>query len=231
MYHTQCSLLINGNYTPTFHDEILPRIINNLESNPNISALDKMFAEIIDRGLKQSIDNPDIETSIMAPCLDTSCESSRSGNADGIVKSTDTCLHCNTKVDNGIACDNCQQWYHFDCESLDKNFRTFYSEGDTPYSCLSCRQFTVFTDDLINMIPDISMSSQEPMDCLQNIPWTLKMNFTLQSLILKTTQMGIVASIQIYTDQLHPTKKPYRKYYLLPRVIYQKLYPSMNNHL
>ena len=144
----------------------------------------------------------------MAPCLDTSCESSRSGNADGIVKSTGTCLHCNTKVDNGIACDNCQQWYHFDCESLDKNFRTFYSEGDTPYSCLSCRQLTVFTDDLINMIPDISMSSQEPMNSLQNIPWTLKMNFTLQSLILKTTQMGIVASIQIYTDQLHPTKKP-----------------------
>ena len=32
-----------------------------------------------------------------------------------------------------------------------------------------------------------------------------------------------MASIQIYTDQPHPTKKPYRKYYLLPRVIYQKL--------
>ena len=68
MYHTQCSLLINGNYTPTFHDEILPRIINNLESNSNISAMDKMFAKIIDRGLKQSIDNPDKETSIVVPC-------------------------------------------------------------------------------------------------------------------------------------------------------------------
>ena len=40
MYNTQCSLLINGNNTPTFQDEILPDIIEKITSNPQMSTLD-----------------------------------------------------------------------------------------------------------------------------------------------------------------------------------------------
>ena len=102
-----------------------------------------MYADIIDRCLTQSIRNPDQQTSI---CAASTTASQRPGSTSSpVMTSRDTraldfehdtghdsdhedeqekevCAHCNRVVTHGIACDNCDQWNHFECESLDKKF-------------------------------------------------------------------------------------------------------------
>lgn len=153
LYHTQCSLLINGNNVSTFQDEILPHIMENLEKNPKLNSLDRMYANIIDRCLSQSIQTPDQHVSLIAdPCailpqgVTAADDSQHLGSEQEEKRSPDICIHCDMRVIKGIACDNCEQWNHFDCEQLDKNLENFYQDGNSPYSCLSCRQLSLRPD-------------------------------------------------------------------------------------
>ena len=126
MYHTQCSLLINGNSTPTFQDEILPILIKKLETNPQLSDLDRFYANIIDRCLSQSILNPEKQTSVCASphkaLVNDGCADSRQDDPyvqdleQSKPENTEICIHCQNSVSSGIACDNCEHWYHFECE-------------------------------------------------------------------------------------------------------------------
>ena len=115
-------------------------------------SIDRFYADIIDRCLIESIDNPDKHTSICAdPILGSPnnslalCESAEKKCEHYIF----TCIHCLEFVEGGIECENCKQWNHFHCESLDhinSNLTTFYDDQNIPNSCLSCRHLTIVQD-------------------------------------------------------------------------------------
>ena len=160
LYHTQCSLLINGNATPLLNESILPMLLKKLESNPKLTLLDKMYAEVIDRCLAKSIEKPDHSCAQALPSQHTTEEPKAAPLQDNMTilelssDDLDSCRHCNQIVEHGIACDNCHQWYHFSCESLDQRFAAFYDEKETPYSCLSCRHLTVYLNETHTSLDD-----------------------------------------------------------------------------
>ena len=57
------------------------------------------------------------------------------------------CSHCLEDVDEGIQCDECQQWNHCSCESVSNELFQLYNLQEAFYSCLSCRLLA--DDDLV----------------------------------------------------------------------------------
>ena len=63
----------------------------------------------------------------------------------------DVCSNCVGQVTDGIGCDSCNRWYHFQCENIDDDQTDFLRYNETNYSCLSCRHLTLFIhNDTIN---------------------------------------------------------------------------------
>ena len=48
------------------------------------------------------------------------------------------CPSCNRAVDEGICCDRCEFWYHYECQQLDDHEQSQYVETDRAYLCLAC---------------------------------------------------------------------------------------------
>ncbi len=51
-----------------------------------------------------------------------------------------SCTSCNKKdSEEMIACDRCEGWYHYSCESINKDHALNLQSTDTEYICLGCR--------------------------------------------------------------------------------------------
>ena len=48
------------------------------------------------------------------------------------------CPMCKNSVEYGICCDLCQQWYHFECETLSEDDIERFQDTDLQYNCISC---------------------------------------------------------------------------------------------
>ena len=183
IYNTQCSLLINGACTQDFQDEILPEIIKNLEQNPNFSSLDRTYAAVIDRCLEKSITEQVVQDrpSLGHPAAESSNVS-------------DVCAHCQSDVTDGIACDGCGGWFHYECEQLGRDFKKFYEDGASiPYSCLSCRHLSILSPHYPPSVPaivdDIAPMENELFprgDESENV--TPKLQYTAETTSTKRTE-------------------------------------------
>ena len=73
-----------------------------------------------------------------------------SADEDSFAEGLDYCPWCKERVGDGICCDQCHQWYHFDCENRSEpEFDNIQS--DQPFYCKSCQleNSTLLSESLI----------------------------------------------------------------------------------
>lgn len=140
LYRTQSSVLVNGPKVDIFVDNFLKPIESLINENQDM--LSQKNQQI--RG----------QLSLLATTSGSygkgkkmvegkSITSSYSSDSEPLENQEETlfkCSHCGEDVEDGIQCDDCQQWNHCSCEEVSDSLLEMYNLDAVSYSCLSCRQ-------------------------------------------------------------------------------------------
>ena len=170
LYHTTNRVMVNGKNTDLFlkdHELIVKSILRKEE----VESLDrKIFAAV-----KSELNQINCE-SRSVPCPSKGSKKTVNGSIgynesiksnghqaemqivnltesadeDSVAEALDYCPWCKERVGDGICCDQCLQWYHFNCENLSEpDFDNIQS--DQPFFCKSCQleNSTLLSESLI----------------------------------------------------------------------------------
>ena len=164
MYRTQSSVLVNGPKVDIFIEQFLKPIEALIDAN--VDSLTEKNQLI--KGALSLPDSTSLKTT--RPAIENN-KSVAPDHADPLgnlsTNSEETlfkCSHCFEDVDEGIQCDECQQWNHCSCESVSNELFQLYNLQEAFYSCLSCRLLA--DDDLaaesMNSILTDGLSMRDP---------------------------------------------------------------------
>ena len=140
LYRTQSSILVNGPKVDMFIEHFLKPIEESIQLKANL--LTEQNQQI--KGAL-SISDCTTDKNSKNPVKHHSGVLMGHAEYDGNVSTNSEetlfrCSHCMKDVDEGIQCDECQQWNHCSCEGVSDELFQLYNLQDACYSCLSCRQ-------------------------------------------------------------------------------------------
>jgi len=167
MYHTQCKMNVNGNRVDIFVNYIFDKIFEKTKLNvQNLDIVNSTIASQISPLLssssivvKKGIQNTNVENEVMQ----IRNEQDRLNNSkqiescttevtciketdDIMIKMNEMCPFCRAYVNkDGIACDQCDFWYHFLCIGIaDTSVKENMEKAD--YICHFCSEDNLYTD-------------------------------------------------------------------------------------
>ena len=123
-----------------FQDNILPELIDNIKAKPGMEKLDRYLAALIDRTNGQRTQGS-LNPAAIENHKDNDNQITDMEEEDDL----NLCSHCSKHVTDGIGCDSCDRWNHFECEDIDDYQAEFLRHNNTNYSCLSCRHLTIIS--------------------------------------------------------------------------------------
>ncbi|MEW8546327.1 MAG: hypothetical protein AB2693_22650 [Candidatus Thiodiazotropha sp.] len=154
LYHTKSKVMVNGKEAYRFNSEHV-KISDIILSGEDVSGLDKEYADTILEGLRairvskstpetnQNSSNtlitntsPQLLTEQSHVQGDSPILVNTSGYGDSNELNGDPspCPSCTNLVDiGGIFCDGCENWFHFECETLTAEDVRRYDGSDDPY--------------------------------------------------------------------------------------------------
>ena len=159
LYHTRSKVMVNGRDVKSFNSEHL-KITQYILSNENVNLLDQELKACIIDGLKAIENNC---TKVKATKINSLTSQMQITHNDAMATNTDKpdlvrhnsdncgyeqktgdeeqiviCPACDAAVEQGICCDLCSRWYHFECETLSDVEIEKFHETDLQYFCISC---------------------------------------------------------------------------------------------
>ena len=167
MYHTQCKMNVKGNRVDIFVNDIFDKICEKTKLNVhNLDIVNSTIASQISPLLssssnvvKKSIQNINVEKEV----IHIRNEQDRMNNVkqvescttevtciketdDTMIKMNEMCPFCRAYVNqDGIACDQCDFWYHFPCIGI-VDTSTNENMEKTDYICHFCSEDYLYTD-------------------------------------------------------------------------------------
>ena len=163
LYHTKSKMMVNGRDVNSFNHEFL-KIAEVILRKNDVNMLDKDIRSIIIsclNNIKDSYANakPDalprkklaeqgqkIHTAEAGIDILGEDKKNNIGAQMTVTQVTQTdggerkeiCPICENSVEYGICCDLCQQWYHFECETLYEDDIERFQDTDLQYNCIFC---------------------------------------------------------------------------------------------
>ena len=185
LYHTKSKVMVNGREVNLFNIEHL-KITDYILSNENVNSLDQELRACIIDGLKTIEDSctqnksckpkgtpnqlqiTHIDTEIkdaeksdhVRHNSENSCIDVKPGEEDQAV----ICPACDTGVEQGICCDLCLRWFHFDCETLSDTDIEKLHDTDLQYFCISStydKQCAVLNDSILYTQSGVTEAGEE----------------------------------------------------------------------
>ena len=150
MYHTKSRVMVNGNQAIQFNDEH-SKITDYILDSEKVSDLDKEMYRCIEeclKALKVDMSQSDVnQKPKKATVKKNLCEKTKTcisisnqnepelnaGNEDDAL-----CPSCDLIVNDGINCEKCDAWYHYDCENINDSDRRIHENTDSEYICMTC---------------------------------------------------------------------------------------------
>ena len=166
LYHTNTRIMVNGRQAALFNIEH-SKITESIMASEQVSVLDQELYECIAESLKnlivessaQNQTQKSARNDIPEPELQRNSAIRRKPellparvNTEGIcgASSPNTyeteelkedfwmCPICRLTVDEGICCETCERWFHFECEQISITDQNIYENTDLIYTCLAC---------------------------------------------------------------------------------------------
>ncbi|XP_071171045.1 uncharacterized protein [Mytilus edulis] len=133
LYHTSCSMNVNGKRVDIFINDIFDKLCEKIRKeycevqllnnsiHTCISQMKKYSSKVIQKSItnsdnRQGSHQKDNETS-----LNIYNRNNQNVELQGAESDTSICPSCRKYVEDGIGCDRCDYWYHYECENISKN--------------------------------------------------------------------------------------------------------------
>ncbi|MES9879578.1 MAG: hypothetical protein ABW185_01700 [Sedimenticola sp.] len=165
-YNTTSRILVNGNYVRIFIDSIFKELCVQIQKQcKNLNILNTTITETINK--------QDATNGYSAPSLAVTHEKQSSPSINQMC----FCPVCNEEAGvNTIGCDECDNWYHYDCVGVSKE-NAENIQDSIPYICSSCNDDVLYGKDMSNTqqrhtenhIPATAHTQLETTTCLQTI--------------------------------------------------------------
>ena len=164
LYRTQSSVLVNGPKVDIFIEHFLKPIEALIQENSkslsekNLQIKGALSIAGYSTNKKTEIASEQTPLALTKP---TDSDMNTSTNSE---ETLFKCSHCFDEVEEGIQCDDCQQWNHCSCECVSNELFQLYNQEEVSYSCLSCRQLEkddTYIDSVNSILID-EMSMRDP---------------------------------------------------------------------
>lgn len=163
MYHTNNRIMVNGRHAVQFnveHNHIAEQIV----SSEQVAQMDQNISSQIQEGLKeiivnktgrrtsgeitqQRVRNARASTNSGAQSIGStgvSNDACTPGSSESVSNDPEMlcCPTCNLDIESkhSICCDQCEVWFHAECENVDNGTYERLTATDVGYMCLSCLQ-------------------------------------------------------------------------------------------
>ena len=158
MYHTKSSALVNGRHLEVFMEKELPAVLHLLKANKAaLEKINKSYKNLLLEHQAAIITPPTTE----APD-DSGGNEFENETALESAEATQLCLLCEKPcLHDGVWCDTCENWIHYECEGLADPtvIRELEEDDNDQYECHSC---IVLKNPTITPSNAISNSSDAP---------------------------------------------------------------------
>ena len=127
---------------------------------------------------------------ILIHCLLAQCSDIETNPGPNTSQLRYPCGQCNQEVtwrQRGILCDNCNQWFHIDCQNIGDSTYECLSDSRFVWQCLSCGQSN-FSQSLATSLD--SLSDSNPFAPLTS-------NLSLLNVSHRSQQSGILTTVDI----------------------------------
>ena len=141
--------MVNGKDIETFRIDH-KKIVESIMRLNIVESLDHMLQTAVRTQLDTMTHNPkstvcaarkkSIVKAIQSPMVSSlgRKQPAEDKNGDDSIAALWYCPLCKEKVDDGVACDLCESWYHYTCENL-KEADIMIIEAQREYYCSSCK--------------------------------------------------------------------------------------------
>ncbi|CAC5388914.1 unnamed protein product [Mytilus coruscus] len=136
LYHTSCSMIVNGKRVDLFINDIIDDLCEKVKKEYNeIELLNKSIESYLShmknytsKVIQKSITNKEIHPENEQADQFKNMNNSQTKNFTRQILDTqyiesdkNICPGCRKYVDDGIGCDRCDFWYHYECENITSN--------------------------------------------------------------------------------------------------------------